>query len=68
MVMESLEEAAECARKFATGLIFAGLSYVWMALPGILDGTQGRVSPFWLVGSWFIVEIGEMLISPIDYR
>ena len=36
-----------------------------MALPGILDGTQGRVSPFWLVGSWFIVEIGEMLISPI---
>lgn len=51
--------------KFAAGLIFAGLSYVWMALPGILDGTQGRVSPFWLVGSWFIVEIGEMLISPI---
>ena len=51
--------------KFAAGLIFAGLSYVWMALPGSLDGTQGRVSPFWLVGSWFIVEIGEMLISPI---
>lgn len=51
--------------KFAAGLIFAGLSYVWMALPGILDGTQGHVSPFWLVGSWFIVEIGEMLISPI---
>lgn len=51
--------------KFAAGLIFAGLSYAWMALPGILEGTSGRVSPFWLVGSWFIVEIGEMLISPI---
>lgn len=51
--------------KFATGLVFAGLSYVWMAIPGMLYGTSGRVSPFWLVGSWFIVEIAEMLISPI---
>lgn len=51
--------------KFAYGLIFAGLSYVWMALPGMINGTSGRVSPLWLVGSWFIVEIAEMLISPI---
>ena len=51
--------------KFAIGLVFAGLSYAWMALPGMLHGTDGRVSPFWLVGSWFIVEIAEMLISPI---
>ncbi|MCT3440803.1 peptide ABC transporter permease, partial [Limosilactobacillus fermentum] len=43
--------------KFTAGLIIAGLSYVWMAIPGMLYGTDGRVSPFWLVGSWFIVEI-----------
>lgn len=52
-------------KKFAAGLVFAGLSYAWMAIPGILFGTSGRVSPLWLVGSWFIVEIAEMLISPI---
>ena len=52
--------------KFAAGLIIAGLSYVWMALPGMIHGTtSGRVSPFWLIGSWFIVEVAEMLISPI---
>ena len=52
--------------KFAAGMVIAGLSYMWMALPGIIHGTtSGRVSPFWLVGSWFIVEIAEMLISPI---
>ena len=52
--------------KFAAGLVFAGLSYAFMALPALIHGTTaGRVSPFWLVGSWFIVEIGEMLISPI---
>jgi POT family proton-dependent oligopeptide transporter len=54
------------ASKFSAGLLFAGVSYLWMALPGLLHGTTaGRVSPFWLVGSWFFVEIGEMLISPI---
>ena len=51
--------------KFSAGLVFAGLSYMWMALPGMLFGTSGRVSPLWLVGSWFLVEIAEMLISPI---
>lgn len=52
--------------KFAAGLVIAGLSYVWMALPGIIHGTtSGRVSPLWLIISWFIVEIAEMLISPI---
>ncbi|WP_461215563.1 peptide MFS transporter [Lacticaseibacillus sp. GG6-2] len=53
------------ASKFSTGLLFAGVSYLFMTLPGMLYGTDGRVSPFWLVGSWFFVEIGEMLISPI---
>ena len=51
--------------KFAWALVFSGLSYVWMAIPGMLFGTAGRVSPLWLVGSWFLVEIGEMLNSPI---
>ena len=52
--------------KFAAGMIIAGLSYAWMALPALIHGTTaGKVSPFWLVGSWFIVEIAEMLISPI---
>lgn len=60
------KEQPSAPGKFAAGLIIAGLSYAWMALPGIIHGTtSGRVSPFWLVGSWMIVEIAEMLISPI---
>ncbi|MFR0583785.1 peptide MFS transporter [Limosilactobacillus mucosae] len=52
--------------KFAAGLVIVGLSFAWMALPGIIHGTtSGKVSPLWLVGSWFICEIAEMLISPI---
>ena len=51
--------------KFAVGLVFAGASYLIMALPGALFGTAGKVSPWWLVASWAVVEIAEMLISPI---
>ena len=62
---ENWKNQPSAPTKFAAGLVFAGLSYMWMAIPGWLFGTSGRVSPFWLVGSWFIVEIAEMLISPI---
>lgn len=51
--------------KFAVGLVFAGFSYLIMAMPGFFFGTSGKVSPMWLVGSWAVVEIAEMLISPI---
>ncbi|MDO4911965.1 MAG: peptide MFS transporter [Lactobacillus sp.] len=51
--------------KFAWALVFAGLSYAWMAIPVQLFGISAKVSPWWLVGSWFLVEIGEMLNSPI---
>ncbi|ABJ68562.1 MULTISPECIES: peptide MFS transporter [Pediococcus] len=52
-------------KKFTYGLVFTGLSYLFIALPGLMFGTDGKVNALWLVGSWAIVEIGEMLISPI---
>ncbi|MFC0088609.1 peptide MFS transporter [Weissella thailandensis] len=51
--------------KFALGLVFAGLSYVWMAFPGMLFGVNNHFNPLWLVASWALVEVGEMLISPV---
>ncbi len=51
--------------KFALGLMFAGASFLLMTLPGTLFGTDVKVSPLWLVGSWALVIIGEMLISPV---
>ncbi|GKT04221.1 MFS transporter [Furfurilactobacillus sp. OKN36] len=51
--------------KFAYGLIIAGVSYLFMAIPGWLFGTAGRVSMLWLIGSWAIIEVAELLISPI---
>ncbi|GAY72578.1 di/tripeptide permease DtpT [Lentilactobacillus kosonis] len=51
--------------KFSLGMLFAGISYLFMVIPVALFGTSTKVSPLWLLGSWMIIEIAEMLISPI---
>ncbi|MQM60856.1 POT-type proton-dependent oligopeptide transporter, partial [Lentilactobacillus buchneri] len=53
--------------KFSLGLGIAGLSYLFMVIPVALFGAQAKVSPLWLLGSWAIVEIAELLISPIGF-
>ncbi|HLZ44223.1 MAG TPA: peptide MFS transporter [Gemmatimonadales bacterium] len=55
--------------KFAFGLFFVGLSFLFLLIPATaIQGAPGgglRVSPFWLVGCYFIQELGEMCISPV---
>lgn len=48
--------------KFWLGLIFTGVSFIVLAIP--LSGS-GKISPLWLVLSWAIVMVGELLISPV---
>ncbi len=53
-------------KKFAYGLVFAGLSFLIMMIPAYLHGTALHVvSPFWLVLSFFLAVIGELLLSPV---
>jgi POT family proton-dependent oligopeptide transporter len=52
--------------KFALGLIFLSLSFMILIPAGAMASGQGiRVSPWWLVGSYFVSEIGELCVSPI---
>ena len=51
--------------KFALGLIFAGLSFVLLMFPSLFFGVDQRVSPMWLVASFFIMIVGEMCLSPV---
>ena len=53
------------AVKFSIGLGMAGLSYLLMVLPAALYGPDAKVSPFWLVGSFLIVILGELCLSPV---
>ena len=53
--------------KFAWGLLFMGLAFlVLVPAAGIAQsGTGVRVSPWWLVVSYFISELGELCLSPV---
>lgn len=52
-------------RKFATGLLLGGASFVLMAGPGLLHGVHAPASPWWLVASYFVVICGSMCLSPV---
>jgi POT family proton-dependent oligopeptide transporter len=52
--------------KSAIGLMFAGLSFIPLAIAAQQAGaTGGQASVWWLVLAYFILEIGEMCLSPV---
>ncbi|HEY0332745.1 MAG TPA: oligopeptide:H+ symporter [Stenotrophomonas sp.] len=52
--------------KSALGLVFAGLSFVPLALAAQQVGVSGAIaSVWWLVLAYLILEIGEMCLSPV---
>lgn len=51
--------------KYFIGMVFAGLSFLLLMIPVAMFGADSKVSPLWLFGSWVLVEVGEMMISPI---
>jgi POT family proton-dependent oligopeptide transporter len=50
--------------KFTRGLVFLALSFMLM-IPAAKLAFQGRVSPLWLIGLYFLQTVGEMFISPV---
>ncbi|HXE60092.1 MAG TPA: peptide MFS transporter [Gemmatimonadaceae bacterium] len=53
--------------KFAIGLMCTGLAFALLVIPALtLQRTPHfRVSPLWLVGCYFIEELGELSLSPV---
>lgn len=52
-------------RKFSAGMVLAGISYLIMMGPGLINGTGIKASPFWLVASFVVVILGELCLSPV---
>jgi POT family proton-dependent oligopeptide transporter len=53
--------------KFSAGLLFAGVGFLLMvpAASIVIGGGTARVSPWWLVGSYFFQTLGELSLSPV---
>jgi proton-dependent oligopeptide transporter, POT family len=51
--------------KFALALLFVGLAFVLLLPAGALAQGGVKVTPLWLVGAYFIEELGELCLSPV---
>jgi proton-dependent oligopeptide transporter, POT family len=51
--------------KFAFGVLFMALGFFFLDIGSRFFGEVGITSAWWLVGSYFLQTIGELLISPI---
>ncbi len=51
--------------KFAWALLFMGLAFLLLMPAGSVAQGGVKVSPLWLVGAYFIEELGELSLSPV---
>jgi POT family proton-dependent oligopeptide transporter len=51
--------------KFALALLFVGLAFVLLMSAGAAAQGGVKVSPLWLVGAYFIEELGEVCLYPV---
>jgi POT family proton-dependent oligopeptide transporter len=51
--------------KFGLGLVFAGLAFGVLVLGIANPDANGKISVWWLIAAYFVLELGEMVLSPI---
>lgn len=51
--------------KFMLAIVFVGLGFLVLALSTYYIDASNQVNPLWVVVSYFLITVGEMLLSPI---
>ena len=51
--------------KMAIGMFLIACAFYLMAIASLSGGNEGRVSPLWLISSYAIVSLGELMLSPM---
>jgi POT family proton-dependent oligopeptide transporter len=51
--------------KMAIGMCLTGLSFFIMYFAGKAGGDAGKVSPWWLIGAYGVLTLGELMLSPM---
>jgi POT family proton-dependent oligopeptide transporter len=51
--------------KFSFGVLFMAFGFFFLGFGGVYFGQNGETSSYWLMGSYLLQTIGELLLSPI---
>ncbi len=49
----------------ATGMLLIGLAFYIMHFAGKMGGDDGKVFPWWLIISYAVISLGELMVSPM---
>ncbi len=51
--------------KIGLGMVLTSGAFLILALGGLLGGDTGRVSPWWIIGAYCVISLGELMLSPM---
>jgi POT family proton-dependent oligopeptide transporter len=51
--------------KIGLGMLLTCVAFLVLTAGAILGGDTGRVSPWWIIGAYFVISLGELMLSPM---
>jgi POT family proton-dependent oligopeptide transporter len=51
--------------KIAIGMMLTSGAFLILTVGGLMGGDTGRVSPWWIIGAYFVISLGELMLSPM---
>ena len=55
------------SHKFMIGMLLSAASSLIMSSASAVASIQGRVSPWWLLASYFVISCAELCVAPIGF-
>jgi proton-dependent oligopeptide transporter, POT family len=51
--------------KIAVGMLLTCCAFLILGAGGLAGGDTGRVSPWWIIGAYAVISLGELMLSPM---
>jgi POT family proton-dependent oligopeptide transporter len=51
--------------KIGIGMLLTCLAFLVLTAGAFAGGNSGRVSPWWIIGAYFVISLGELMLSPM---
>jgi POT family proton-dependent oligopeptide transporter len=51
--------------KIGLGMLLTSCAFLILAAGGLAGGDTGKVSPWWIIGAYFVISLGELMLSPM---
>jgi POT family proton-dependent oligopeptide transporter len=51
--------------KIGLGMLLTCVAFLVLTVGALSGGDTGRVSPWWIIGAYFVISLGELMLSPM---